>query len=146
VSRPEPTEEELRAQLEEELRRVTVDDVLIQTIVSLVNLGGRRAGVAPGTEGERDLDQVQLAIDSVQALLPLLERRGREEVRPIRDALAQLQRAYARQRSGQERAEPSSPPPSAAGGPEGPDAPGQPAPGEGPGPAQSSGRLWVPGQ
>ena len=38
------SEEELRAQLEEELRRITVRDVLLQTVVSLVNLGGQRLG------------------------------------------------------------------------------------------------------
>src|SRR6266540_5061871 len=94
----EPSEQELREALEAELKRVTVDDVLLQTAVSLINLGGRRAGLTPGTEGERDLGQVEAAIDGVQALIPVLERRGREEVKPIRDALAQLQLAYARQR------------------------------------------------
>jgi hypothetical protein len=128
---PQPSEEQLRAQLEEELRKVTVDDVLLQSAVSLVNLGGRKAGLAPGTEGERDLPQVQAAIDGVSAMLPVLERRGREEVKPIRDALAQLQMAYARL-SGEEA-------------PEGEPAE-TPEKGEGAGPAQSSGRLWVPGQ
>jgi hypothetical protein len=96
----QPTEEEMRAALEAEMKRITVDDVLVQTVVSLVNLGGRRAGLAPGTEGERDLDQVQTAIEAVQALLPLLERHHPEEVRPVRDALSQLQLAYARPRRG----------------------------------------------
>lgn len=132
----QPTEEELRAALEEEMRRITVDDVLLQSAVSLVNLGGRKAGLAPGTEDERDLDQVKAAIDGVTALLPLLESRGREEVKPIRDAMSQLQMAYVKLRDGAEGPEspPSSPP--AEGG----------EPDEGAGPAQSSGRLWVPGQ
>jgi hypothetical protein len=126
----QPTEEELRAALEEEMRRVTVDDVLLQSAVSLVNLGGRKAGLAPGTEGERDLVQVQTAIDGVSALLPVLEARSREEVKPIREALSQLQLAYTRLAGeGGEAAKP--------------DDPSQPADS---GPAQSSGRLWVPGQ
>ena len=123
----QPSEEEMRAALEAELKKVTVDDVLLQTAVSLINLGGRRAGLTPGTEDERDLDQVEAAIDAVQAILPVLERRGRDEVRPIRDALAQLQLAYARQRQPSESAEKEPPP-------------------EGKGPAQRSGRLWVPGE
>jgi hypothetical protein len=126
----QPTEEELRAALEEEMRRVTVDDVLLQSAVSLVNLGGRKAGLAPGTEGERDLVQVQAAIDGVSALLPVLEARGREEVKPIRDALSQLQMAYTRL---------------AAGSGESPK-PDEPAKPEDSGPPKSSGRLWVPGQ
>ena len=134
----QPTEEELRAALEEEMRRVTVDDVLLQSAVSLVNLGGRKAGLAPGTEGERDLVQVQAAIDGVSALLPVLEARGREEVRPIRDALSQLQMAYTRLAG--EGGVPTAP---SAGAPPKPD---EPSKVEEPGPARSSGRLWVPGQ
>jgi hypothetical protein len=120
-------EEQLRAQLEEEMRRITVDDLLVQTVVSLINLAGRRIGLAPGTEGERDPAQVKTAIDAVQALLPLLERESGEAIKPIRDALAQLQMAYAREATG---AAPD-------------EAPAEPAGG---GPAQSSGRLWIPGQ
>jgi hypothetical protein len=131
----EPNEQELRAALEEEMRRITVDDVLLQSAVSLVNLGGRKAGLAPGTEGERDLGQVQAAIDGVNALLPVLESRGREEVGPIRDALSQLQMAYARLAGG----EPPAPP---EGGAPKPDEPAQPGDA---GSARSSGRLWVPG-
>ena len=126
----QPTEEELRAALEEEMRRVTVDDVLLQSAVSLVNLGGRKAGLAPGTEGERDLVQVQAAIDGVSALLPVLEARGREEVKPIRDALSQLQMAYTRLAAG-------------SGATPKPDDSAKP---EDSGPPKSSGRLWVPGQ
>ena len=134
----QPTEEELRAALEEEMRRVTVDDVLLQSAVSLVNLGGRKAGLAPGTEGERDLVQVQAAIDGVSALLPVLEARGREEVKPIRYALSQLQMAYTRLATGGG----DSPPPSGGVPPQ----PDEPSKADEPGPARSSGRLWVPGQ
>jgi hypothetical protein len=134
----QPTEEELRAALEEEMRRVTVDDVLLQSAVSLVNLGGRKAGLAPGTEGERDLVQVQAAIDGVSALLPVLEARGREEVKPIRDAVSQLQMAYTRLAG-----EGGEGPPPSGGAPPKPD---EPSKADEPGPARSSGRLWVPGQ
>src|SRR3954465_5242625 len=129
----QPTEEELRAALEEEMRRVTVDDVLLQSAVSLVNLGGRKAGLAPGTEGERDLVQVQAAIDGVSALLPVLEARGREEVKPIRDALSQLQMAYTRLAG-----EGGGAPPPSEGAPPKPD---EPSKADEPGPARSSGRL-----
>lgn len=135
----EPTEEELRRALEEELRRVTVDDLLIQTVVSLINLAGRRAGLAPGSEAERDLDQVRDAIEAVRALVPLLEPRHGQELGPIRDALARLQLAYAKQRAGAPGAEA-----------EAAEGAGEPAAEGGrptrSGPAQSSGRLWVPGQ
>jgi hypothetical protein len=150
VSTPprQPTEEELRAAYEAELKRITVEDVAVQTTVSLINLAGRRIGLAPGTEDERDLEQVRDAIDAARALMPILERRGVAELRAIRDGLSQLQLAYAKERDRGDA-------PPAADAPEvqptdGPSAEGEPAaapPGdEGPGPAQASGRLWVPGQ
>ena len=58
----------------------------------------RRLGLGrAGPEGERDLEQVRDAIDGVRALLAILERACRQELRPLRDALSQLQIAYARE-------------------------------------------------
>jgi hypothetical protein len=145
-----PTEEELRAAYEAELKRIRVDDIIVQTLVSLLNLGGRRAGLAPGTEQERDLDQVRLAIEGVRVLMPLVEAQLGPEAATLRDAVSQLQMAYA-QLSGQgapEGARPEEPPgPEGPGAPEpGPERPGEPQPDTGAGPAQRSGRLWIPGQ
>jgi len=136
---PPPTEEELRAAYEAELAQLRIEEVLIQTIVSLLNLGARKAGLVPGSEGERDLDQVRLAIDGARALMPVAEPALGPNAGPLRDALSQLQMAYA-QLAGASGA-----------GPEGGAEPGSQGDqgdegGEGPGPAQSSGRLWVPGQ
>lgn len=89
-----PTDEELRAAMEEQLRRVKVQDVLLQTVATLVNLGGRRLGLAPEAREERDLEQARLAIESTRALVPLL---GPEEARAVKDALSQLQVAFARE-------------------------------------------------
>ena len=93
----DPSDEELRAALEEQMRRITVDDVLVQTVVTLINLGGRRLGL-PGPEGAppegRDLAQAKKAIDAARALLPLLPA---EPQGPVRDALSQLQIAFARE-------------------------------------------------
>jgi hypothetical protein len=93
MSQQEPDEAELRAALEEQMRRITVQDVLIQTVVTLINLGGRRLGLAgpPEEAGERDLEQARLAIEGARALVPLLPQ---EDLGPVRDALSQLQMAY----------------------------------------------------
>jgi hypothetical protein len=130
-----PSEEELRARLEEELRRITVRDVLLQTVVSLVNLGGQRLGLGEGGQEARDLAQVRLAIEGVRVLLPLVEEEDPDQVKPVREALSQLQIVYAREvgTGGQ--------PPS--GGPAGEEKP----PAEEPTPQQQSRRgsgLWVP--
>ncbi len=177
----QPSEEELRAAYEAELARITSTDMILQAAVSLLNVGSYRLMPAPAGGAEvgappgsgRDLEQVRDAIDGVRALLEILERRVPSEVRPLRDALSQLQMAYARevQASGAEAAPSGAEPrqgggqaPPAGGGPGSsggaPGAPGGPTPGQGPGqgpasgdqgepgpgPAESSGRLWVPGR
>ena len=98
MSQPEFTEEELR-QLEAEMERITVDDVLIQTTVTLLNLAARKAGLgAPdGEQATADWDQVRQAIEGARALLPLLESRHAEQLGPVRDTLARLQMVYAQQ-------------------------------------------------
>jgi hypothetical protein len=123
----QPSEEEIRA-LEAEMEKLTVDDVLLQTVVTLINVGARKAGLAEGSEA--DLPQVKQAIDAARALLPLLEPEHGEHLGPVRDALSRLQMAYV-QKSGDQ--------------PPVPEAPAEPEE-KGAGPAQSSGRLWVPGQ
>jgi hypothetical protein len=139
-------EEQLRAAYEAEIKRIRVEQVLLENVVTLINLGMRRTGLMAGTEDERDPGQVTVAVDSVRALLPMIERVAPEQLQPIREALSQLQLAFV-QSAGQG---------STGSGPAGPAGPAgsnrpaaspdtAPKPGE-PGPAQSSGRLWVPGQ
>jgi hypothetical protein len=91
VSQQQPSEEELRAALDEQMRHIRVEDVLLQTIVTLINLGARRLGLTGGDSDEVQPDQARLAIDGARALLPLV---GEEEAAPIRDALSQLQMAF----------------------------------------------------
>lgn len=156
ATQEQPSEEEIRAAYEAELNRITSSEMILQTAVSLLNIGGRRLGLTPPAEGspaspggERDLEQVRDAIDGASALLPILERRMPRELGPLRDAVAQLQVAYAR-----EAQSPGNTTPSAAQAPPADQVkPAQthekPAVGEqqqGPGPAQASGRLWVPGR
>ncbi len=162
----QPNEEELRAAYEEEIKKIRVEHVLLEHVVTLVNLGMRRTGLAPGTEAERDRTQVRLAIESVRAQLPLIEQVAPSQASPIRDALSQLQLAFVR--IGGESEEQAAPDgseavdaaaattrPPASTATTGPGAPGSnPDPSaepgssgaEGPGPAQRSGRLWIPGQ
>ena len=123
------SEDQLREVYEAELARVRVEDILVQTVVSLLNLAARKAGLT-GADEEPDFDQVGQAIDATRALLPLVEPALGAEARQIREALSQLQLAYTQ----------SGAAPREGGG-------AQKAGGdEGAGPAQSSGRLWVPGQ
>jgi hypothetical protein len=140
MSQQQPTEEEMRAALEEELKRVRVEQVVTEATVSILNVAVLRAGLVPGSEGDQDLAQTRIGIEAVRALLPLVEQAlGAEQARPIRDALSQLQMAYVRAMSAETPADAGERPAT----PE--QQPGE-QPGEGPGPAQRSGRLWVPGQ
>jgi hypothetical protein len=134
---------------------VRVEHVLLENIVTIVNLGMRRTGLMPGTEDERDLVQVQLAIEAVRALLPQIEQVAPQQVVPIRDALSQLQMGFVQASGGQPQGPGASSPAeggsvgggSVGGGAVGgePETPPAPTPGEA-GPAQRSGRLWVPGE
>ena len=92
----QPNEEELRAALEEQMRRITVQDVLLQSVVTLINLAGRKVGLA-GDDDPKDLEQAKLAIESSRALLPFVPE---EHAGPIRDALSQVQMAFAREAQG----------------------------------------------
>jgi hypothetical protein len=133
MSKPEFSEEELR-QLEAEMERITVDDVLIQTTVTLLNLAARKAGLGapPDQAPAPDWEQVRQAIEGARALIPLLESRHAEQLAPVRDTLSRLQMVYA-QKAGGRPAQPQ-------------ESPAEPEKQEGPGPARSSGRLWIPGQ
>jgi hypothetical protein len=170
----QPSEAELRAAYEAELSRITSAEMVLQATVSLLNIGARRLGLMsaadPGDAGEngpgqpdpeRDLEQVRDAIDAVRGLLPIVERRAPEQARALRDALSQLQMAYARETTAAPApaaAPPEQGAPAAQGAPSTqgqPTAPGAQPPPPGtrpgadqrrPGPAESTGRLWVPGR
>jgi hypothetical protein len=139
----QPTEEELRAAYEAQIKAVRVEHVVLEDVVSLVNLGMRRTGLAPGTEDERDPAQVRLAIEAIRALLPAIEQAAPQQAAPIRDALSQLQLAFVK--IGGQAGPPPGPEARPGAAPPPPPPPPPPKPGE-PGPAQRSGRLWVPGQ
>ncbi len=163
MSTQESTEEEMRAAYEAELARITSTDMILQTAASLLNIGGLRLGLVPDATVERDLEQVRDAIDGVRALLPILERHGRvgpNHLRPLRDALSQLQMAYTREVQNEAPPAAAAPAVAASAPPAGgeqpagsppkqspPASPAKPSEGSsGPGPAESSGRLWVPGR
>jgi hypothetical protein len=95
-------EEELAQQLAEELRRLRIEDVLIQTLITISSIGYRRLGLTEDTKGDRDLQQVKLAIDTMTALTPVLENVVPAElIRDFNQSVASLQLAYA-QAAGEE--------------------------------------------
>jgi hypothetical protein len=86
-----PSDDELVAQLEEELKKLKVADLLVQTLYTVSSLGYRRL-----SEEDRDLEQARLAIESLRVLLPVLEGSVNDElVRDFKQVTANLQLAYA---------------------------------------------------
>ena len=84
-------ERRLIEELQSELAKLKVSDLLLQTVYSVSSLGYHR--VSPET---RDLEQARLAIEALRALVPVLE--GAVPPEALRDAnqvLANLQLAYA---------------------------------------------------
>jgi hypothetical protein len=95
-----PSEEEIL----EQLKQLKIDDVLLQTAVTLVNLSGRKLTV----EDEKDTEQARKGIEAARALLPLLPEEG---IQPLKDALAQLQMIYVRETQGPGGEPPAEPQP-----------------------------------
>ncbi|HKA27070.1 MAG TPA: hypothetical protein VKD88_06830 [Gaiellaceae bacterium] len=90
-SEPPDSERELVEQLQAELGRLKVSDLLLQTVYTISSLGYHRLS------GEnKDLDQARLAIEALKALVPVLEGAVPDEaVRDFNQVLANMQLAYA---------------------------------------------------
>ena len=124
---PPPLTDEERAMLEAQMKEIRVEDLLTQTVASVLNLSARRIV----KEDEVDLEQARIGIEAVRAIVDLLPA---EVGQAIADPLSQVQLLYA-QKSGE------------TGTPEsGGDAPGSPeSGGQGPGAGQGPSKLWTPG-
>jgi hypothetical protein len=84
-------EQKLIEELQAELAKLKVADLLLQTLYSVSSLGYQRL-----TGETRDLEQAKLAIEALRALLPVLEGSVPEEaLRDFGQVLANLQLAYA---------------------------------------------------
>ena len=118
-------------EIREALKKLRVEDVLLQTAATLIDLAARRLGLAED-DGPRQLDQAKLAIDAIRALQPLMTE---EQQTAIREPLSQLQMAYARE---------------AQGGANGPETGSEPAPEAGSEPeedaerAKARSKIWTP--
>jgi hypothetical protein len=88
----EPTQEELLQRLEAEFKQLKVADVLVQTVFTVSSLGYRSLG----DEG-RDLEQAQLAIEALRALVPALKDAIPPDLtRDLDQLVANMQLAYAK--------------------------------------------------
>jgi len=104
LAEEQPSEEQVREQLEEELRRLKVSDLLVQTLYTVSALGYRRMG-----EEDRDLEQAKLAIEALRAVVPVLEGTlPAEMIRDLNQVTADMQLAYAKAASEQPSEEPES--------------------------------------
>jgi len=84
-------EQRLIEELQAELAKLSVSDLLLQTLHSISLLGYDRL-----TGETRDLAQAHLAIEALRALVPVLEGAAPEEaLRDFNQVLANLQLAYA---------------------------------------------------
>ena len=84
-------EQKLVEELQAELAKLKVSDLLLQTLYTVSSLGYHRLS------GEaKDLDQARLAIESLKALVPVLEGSIPDEaLRDFQQVLANMQLAYA---------------------------------------------------
>ena len=96
----QPTEE----QLLEALKQIKTEDVVLQTVATLVNFAGQKLSV----EGAKDPAEAQRAIDAAKQMLPLVPE---EAVGPIQNALDQVQMLFAKESQGGRHRPPSEKPP-----------------------------------
>ena len=87
----DPTEEELMASLEEELGKLKIGELLLQTLYTVSSLTYRRLSAA-----DRDLGEARLGIEALRALVPVLQDTiPPQATRDINSVIANLQLAYA---------------------------------------------------
>jgi hypothetical protein len=96
----EPTEE----QLLDALRQIKTEDVVVQTVATLVNLAGQKLSV----EGAKDPDEAKRAIDAARHMLPLVPEEAKA---PIQNALDQVQMIYVKESSPKDATSPKEEPP-----------------------------------
>jgi hypothetical protein len=88
---PPSNDEEILRKVEEELKKLKVSDVLVQTVYTVSSLGYRRLSAE-----DRDLDQARLAIEALRALIPVLADAVPAELkRDLDQMVANMQLAYA---------------------------------------------------
>ncbi|HYY76269.1 MAG TPA: hypothetical protein VE644_08125 [Gaiellaceae bacterium] len=96
-SEEEQEQARLAEELAEELRKLRVEDVLVNTLIQVSSIGYRRLGLTEDTSEERELEQTRLAIETMGALVPVLEGfLPKELVAGFREQIANLQLAYAK--------------------------------------------------
>ena len=89
------------------MRTVPVQDVIVSMVQTVFDVGYRRTGLIESGD-QRDLAQTALAIETVRALMPVLERvLDASSVTTLRSALSELQLAYAQAAEAPAAAEPS---------------------------------------
>jgi hypothetical protein len=123
------------------MRTVPVQDVIVSMVQTVFDVGYRRTGLIEGGD-QRDLAQTALAIETVRALMPVLERvLDAASMTTLRSALSELQLAYA-QAAEAPPAEPPAPGAQQAAEPDAPEAPPQEQESR---IAPERPRIWTPG-
>jgi hypothetical protein len=136
MSDPEQRAQEAAAEF---MRTVPVQDVVVSMVQTVFDVGYRRTGLLGGGE-VRDLDQTRIAIETVRALMPVLEQvLDAQSTTALRSALSELQLAYA-----QAVEEPESAPAGEAAA-EPPPAPADPSPPGAGGVVPERPKIWTPG-
>ena len=90
-------QEQLERELEEQLKSLRIEDILVQSLVTASAIGFRRLGLSEDTRQDRDLGQSQAAIEVMEALVPVLEKLLPEDlVASLRSSTTELKLAYVR--------------------------------------------------
>ena len=98
VAEPEPPLDRTPEDLLEQIRQLEVSDVLLSTLTTVAQLA--YAKLEPAS---RDIPQARLAIESMRALIPILDGAVPDEVlQSFRSVVSNLQLAYVAAADGEE--------------------------------------------
>ena len=95
----QPTEQ----QLLDALKQIKTEDVVVQTVATLVNLAGQKLSV----EGAKDPAEAQTAIDAARHMLPLVPEEAKGAVQ---NALDQVQMLYVQETTAKQKDDEPPPP------------------------------------
>ena len=96
MKKPEKTEAEIMAEIQEAMAKTPVKDLILQFMMTLSNIAYQRLGVYQELDKTKiDLSEAKVAIDSYEALIKIVETQTKpEEIKTLKGILSSLKMVY----------------------------------------------------
>ena len=96
MKKPEKTEAEIMAEIQEAMAKTPVKDLILQFMMTLSSIAYQRLGVYQELDKTKiDLSEAKVAIDSYEALIKIVETQTKpEEIKTLKGILSSLKMVY----------------------------------------------------